>query len=264
MANILSFIPNITKLFKSQGSKKTKSPSLKKDAFRLKAVFLIVDWDKLHTVTKVFEKEQCLLSYVSKGSGTANSEILSMLGIGATDKAVFLCVAPATDTHRLVLQVQRTMGAGSVGAGIAFSVPLGGVSARIFTMFEDAARAADVNTTQDRAKETKAMDVIEIKNELIISILNRGNSDAFMAEARKAGARGGTVINSRGISQEVMKNFLNISVQEEKEIILILADKDKSADIMGAVKTDFGSSSKAAGVIFSLPVDRVTSLNALL
>jgi hypothetical protein len=32
---------------------------------------------------------------------------------------------------------------------------------------------------------------------------------------------------------------------------------------MEAVKTDFGPSSKAGGVIFSLPVDRVMSLNAL-
>jgi nitrogen regulatory protein PII len=114
------------------------------------------------------------------------------------------------------------------------------------------------------SKEKQAMDAIEIKNELIISILNRGNSDAFMAEARKAGARGGTVINSRGISQEVMQNFLGISLQEEKEIILILADKDKSAPIMQAVNTGFGASSNAAGVIFSLPVDQVASLNALL
>jgi nitrogen regulatory protein PII len=264
MANILSFIPNITKLFKRQASKKGASPVAKKDQFRLKAVFLIVDWDKVHAVEKVFGKEQCLLTFVSKGSGTANSEILGMLGIGATDKAVFWCLTPATDTHRLIQLVQRNMGAGSVGAGIAFSVPLGRVSARICAMFEEAAKNKAGEQNMANSKEKQAMDAIEIKNELIISILNRGNSDAFMAEARKAGARGGTVINSRGISQEVMQNFLGISLQEEKEIILILADKDKSAPIMQAVNTSFGASSKAAGVIFALPVDQVASLNALL
>jgi nitrogen regulatory protein PII len=98
---------------------------------------------------------------------------------------------------------------------------------------------------------------------MIISILNQGNSDAFMTHARKAGARGGTVISARGISQELMKKFFGISVQDEKEIIVILADKDTVVPIMDAVKADFGPSSKAAGVIFSLPVDRVMSLNAL-
>jgi nitrogen regulatory protein PII len=98
---------------------------------------------------------------------------------------------------------------------------------------------------------------------MIVSILNQGNSDAFMTHARKAGARGGTVISARGISQELMKKFFGISVQDEKEIIVILADKDTVVPIMDAVKSDFGPSSKAAGVIFSLPVDRVMSLNAL-
>ena len=107
------------------------------------------------------------------------------------------------------------------------------------------------------------MKAIEIKNEMIISILNSGNSDAFMTEARKAGARGGTVISARGISQEVMKKFFGIVVQDEKEIIFVLADKDKAAPIMNAVNAGFGATSKAAGVIFSLPVDHVMSLNAL-
>jgi nitrogen regulatory protein PII len=113
------------------------------------------------------------------------------------------------------------------------------------------------NTQEDQMK------AIEIKNEMIISILNNGNSDAFMTEARKAGARGGTVISARGISQEAMKKFLGMSVQDEKEIIFILADKEKAVPIMDAVKTEFGTASKAAGVIFSLPVDQVMSLNAL-
>jgi nitrogen regulatory protein PII len=223
---------------------------------RLKALFLIVDWDKLNMVSEVFAKENCLLSFVSKGRGTASSEIIDLLGVGVTEKAVFICLVQSTETPHIIQEVRRVMGARSVGAGIAFSVPLGGVTARIFTMFEESVK--ETNT-----KEEQTMSAIEIKNEMIISILDRGNSDAFMKEARKAGARGGTVISARGISQEVIKKFFGISVQAEKEIIFILADKDTAVPIMNAVNPDFGVSSKAAGVIFSLPVDQVMSLNAL-
>ncbi|WP_010263460.1 P-II family nitrogen regulator [Treponema primitia] len=226
---------------------------------RLKALFLIVDWDKLTVVSEVFAQENCLLSFVSNGSGTASSEIIDLLGIGATEKAVFICLVESTDTAHIIQEVRRAMGARSAGAGIAFSVPLGGVTARILTMFEEAVQRKDDGSN---TKE-QGMKAIEIKNEMIISILNGGNSDAFMTEARKAGARGGTVISARGISQEVMKKFLGMSVQDEKEIIFILADKNTVVPIMDAVKTDFGASSKAAGVIFSLPVDQVMSLNAL-
>jgi nitrogen regulatory protein PII len=236
-----------------------------KDQIRLKALFLIVDWDKVQAIAEVFARDNCLLSFVNKGSGTASSEIIDLLGIGATDKAVFICLVQSTETPRIIREVRGTIGARSAGAGIAFSAPLGGVTARIFTMFEEAVKETGAAKEAEKSytKEDKRMNAIEIKHEMIISILNRGNSDAFMTEARKAGARGGTVISARGISQEVMKKFVGITVQDEKEIIFILADKDTVVPIMNAVNPSFGAASQAAGVIFSLPVDQVMSLNAL-
>jgi nitrogen regulatory protein PII len=231
------------------------------DQIRLRAFLLIVDWDKVHEISEVFEKENCLLSFVSKGKGTATSEIIDLLGLGASDKALFVCLVQSTETTRIIQEVRHTLGARSAGAGIAFSIPLGGVGARVFTVF--AKSAALVNGNSSNITEDDVMTAIEVKNEMIVSILNRGNSDAFMTEARKAGARGGTVISARGISQEVIKKFFGISVQDEKEIIFILADKDKSFPIMQAVNSSFGLSTKAAGVVFSLPVDQVMSLNAL-
>ena len=104
---------------------------------------------------------------------------------------------------------------------------------------------------------------IAIKNDLIITILNHGYSDDFMTTAREAGARGGTVISARGLSAQKAKKFLGISVQEEKEIIIILANKEQQVPIMQAVSSAFGTSSKAGGTIFSLPVDQVMSLNEI-
>ncbi|MHC6204748.1 P-II family nitrogen regulator [Breznakiellaceae bacterium SP9] len=249
---------------------------------RLKALFIITDWDKLHIISEVFAKEECLLSYVSHGQGTASSDALSLLGLGATSKAVFFCLVQSTETPRIITGVRQAMGAGSVGAGIAFSVPLSGITESIFSMFAKVAAQAEAERLildTARPKESKSIGQkvldkikgdgkvankeIEIKNGMIISILNSGNSDAYMKEAKKAGARGGTVIDARGISQEGIKKFFGITVQQEKEIIIIMADKDKILPIMDAVKTDFGTTSKAAGVIFSLPVDQVMSLNAL-
>ncbi|GHV33851.1 hypothetical protein AGMMS4952_26150 [Spirochaetia bacterium] len=246
-----------------------KTITATRDQIRLKALFLIVDWDKLGVISEIFAGEKCLLSFVSNGRGTASSEIINLLGIGATDKAVFFSLVQSTETPRIIQGVRQAMGAGHAGAGIAFSIPLGGVTARLFTMFEEAVKETEAAKEAGAVKETNTKEdktmnnAIEIKNEMIISIQNRGNSDAFMTAARKAGARGGTVISARGISQEVMKKFVGITVQDEKEIIFILADKDTVVPIMEAVRLNFGTTSKAAGVIFSLPVDQVMSLNAL-
>jgi nitrogen regulatory protein PII len=146
-------------------------------------------------------------------------------------------------------------------------VPLSGINASLIRIFTEIELPAEHQPTEEKQtmaeSEKESLGAIEIKNDLIFSILNNGFSDEFMAIARKAGARGGTVLSARGLSQQVVKKFFGISVQEEKEIIIILADKDKKGAIMQAVGSVYGLSSKAGGVIFSLPVDQVMSLNEI-
>jgi nitrogen regulatory protein PII len=101
----------------------------------------------------------------------------------------------------------------------------------------------------------------ENKFDVIISVVNQGYSDEFMAVAREAGAGGGTVVNARGIAHQGPVKFFGISVQDEKEIIAILSTRERKAPIMQAVSQAFGISSQAEGIIFSLPVDSVEGLD---
>jgi hypothetical protein len=101
----------------------------------------------------------------------------------------------------------------------------------------------------------------ETKFDLILSVVNQGYSDEFMALAREAGASGGTVVNARGIVHQGPVKFFGISVQDEKEIIAILSTRERKAPIMQAVSQAFGISSQAEGIIFSLPVDSVAGLD---
>jgi nitrogen regulatory protein PII len=109
-------------------------------------------------------------------------------------------------------------------------------------------------------KEAEKMST-ETKFDLIVSVVNQGYSDEFMTVAREAGASGGTVINARGIVHQGPVKFFGISVQDEKEIITILATREKKAPIMQAVSQAFGINTKAGGIIFSLPVDGVAGLD---
>jgi nitrogen regulatory protein PII len=216
----------------------------------LKLLFFIIDWDKAKAVSDVFGERRFV--FMSKGLGTASSEILDLLGLGNSDKAVILCLKEGKSTE-LVDAVRAKLGARSVGAGIVFTIPLSGINAPVMQLFLESITVEE----KDETMEGK----VEIKNDLIMAILNHGYSDDFMATARSAGARGGTVISARGISQQKVKKFLGISVQDEKEIIIILADREKKVPIMQAVSGAFGPSSKAEGMVFSLPVDQVMSLN---
>jgi nitrogen regulatory protein PII len=116
------------------------------------------------------------------------------------------------------------------------------------------------NLNISSAEEGEKMNT-EIKHDLIVAIVNQGYSDEFMAVAREAGAGGGTVINARGLAHQGPVKFFGVSVQDEKEIIIIIAGRDRQAAIMQAVSQAYGITTEAGGIIFSLPVNHVMSLN---
>jgi nitrogen regulatory protein PII len=224
----------------------------------LRLLFIIIDWDKARAVSHIFGER---FVFMGKGMGTASSEILDLLGIGSSEKAVLLCLEQKETALSLVDNLRSKLGASSAGAGITFTVPLSGINAPIVNILLEEKTDKGAEESKEKTEMESKNEGIEIKNDLIISILNNGYSDEFMKVARDAGARGGTVINARGLSQQKVKRFLGISVQEEKEIIIILTDRNKKIPIMQAVSSEYGTTSKAEGVVFSLPVDQVMSLN---
>ncbi|MCL2026399.1 MAG: hypothetical protein FWG92_06305 [Leptospirales bacterium] len=223
----------------------------------LKLAFLIIDWAKQKPVQQVFEEEDISLYFFTKASGTANSEILHLLGIGASDKALILCLEKSETIPLLLKKIRKKIGYQNAGAGIAFTVPLSGINNPVLQLFKEDAH--EYKTSQQSKKEAPKMG-IETTHDLIVSILNQGYSDDFMNTAREAGAGGGTVFNARSIAAKAVKLF-GISIQDEKEIIIILTKQEKRASIMQAISSSFGLTSKAQGVIFSLPVDQVVGMN---
>lgn len=95
--------------------------------------------------------------------------------------------------------------------------------------------------------------------ELIICIVNRGFSDLVMETARNAGARGGTVLHARGGGQ-AGKEFFGISIQPEKEMLMILVKAELKCPVMQAILKDAGPYAPAHGICFSVPVDETAGL----
>lgn len=99
------------------------------------------------------------------------------------------------------------------------------------------------------------------KFELIVAIINRGFSDLVMDSARNCGATGGTILNARGTVVDKAQTIMGISIQPEKEIILILAKDDKRDSIMEAICKSAGLNTPGRGIVFSLLVEDVLGIN---
>lgn len=100
-------------------------------------------------------------------------------------------------------------------------------------------------------------------HELIVVILSEGCSDMVMAAARPAGATGGTVLNGKGTGAREAEKFLGISLASEKDVVLIVADKNKKSAIMKAIMEKAGPGTEAGSICFSLPVTAVEGLRRL-
>lgn len=96
------------------------------------------------------------------------------------------------------------------------------------------------------------------QNQLIVCIVNAGYSQNVMEAARAAGARGGSIIRGRGSANPEAEEFFNITVQPDKEVVLILVPDDIKDAVMTAVFKNSGLSTDGQGIAFSLPVERTT------
>lgn len=101
---------------------------------------------------------------------------------------------------------------------------------------------------------------MENQFEVILCIVNTGFSDVAMEAAKNCGARGGTVINARGTASKDAEKFFNITIQPEKELVMILVSSSIKESILKALYNTVGSATEAQGIAFSLPVDEVAGL----
>lgn len=97
--------------------------------------------------------------------------------------------------------------------------------------------------------------------EVIFCIVDAGFSDSVMSAARECGAGGGTVLNARGTAKEEAEKLFNISIQPEKEIVLILIDSSIKDNILHALYKEVGLNTEAQGIVFSVPVNNVVGLS---
>lgn len=115
----------------------------------------------------------------------------------------------------------------------------------------------------DNKTTTGEKPVMNSTHELVVVIINEGCSDMVMAAARPAGATGGTVLAGKGTGARESEKFLGISLANEKDVVLIVAEKQKKANIMKAIMEKAGPGTPAAAICFSLPVTAVEGLRRI-
>ena len=97
-------------------------------------------------------------------------------------------------------------------------------------------------------------------HEVIFAIVDDGYAEDVMEVAKEQGVRGGTILNARGVANQEAAAFFGITLHTEKEILMMVVDKEIRSDVLNAIYERMGMSKKARGIAFSLPVSDVAGL----
>lgn len=351
---------------------------LQKSHFQLLVV--IVNRKDGEKATHALQERHCRFQISCLAHGTSGSELMDMLGFGTVDKAVIVCLIPSFRNPDLMAELTAELKLSKAGKGIAFTVPISGISVPIIRFIETishdntayaphgdarshghdshdghfghdgggrggeqmgrnaeggaggtgstggtagehagSAGGAGANGAGDSdhasgsgnaggigadsaggawdrrgagggfaggrgdffggrlgerfaqraemvGKWHSAMENEVNKmsgntsHDVIIAVVNKGNSQELVEVAKSAGARGGTVLNGRRTGMGGAANIFGMSVQAEKEIVAIIVSREIKHGVMKAINESFGFHNEAHGIVFSMPVDSVAGI----
>ena len=198
---------------------------------------------------KALEEDDVVLHFQCVGDGTAPSEMIDILGLGNREKDIVISFATQKTAERIASVLSKNLGAMHSYQGL-FMI----ISTNAFSRI-----SAEIvkRNSNDYTKGGGNSMSSEYKYSLIFISVNRGYTDNVMHTAKMAGATGGTVIKARLAEAQVVEAFANTKLDDEKEIIAILASDSVRNQILESVNNEFGLKSEAQGTVLSVPVDKV-------
>ncbi|MCP4492069.1 MAG: P-II family nitrogen regulator [Gammaproteobacteria bacterium] len=92
---------------------------------------------------------------------------------------------------------------------------------------------------------------------LIIALTEDSITDKIVSAAREKGATGSTVISSaRGEGIKVARTFLGLSLETQRDVILLLVEEHRCRDILETIaNTGEFDANPGTGIAFSIDVD---------
>lgn len=188
---------------------------------------------------------------ILRGKGTASSKLLAYLGLGETEKDVIFSTMPHQFSKPIMETVEKELTLHKPGSGICFTVPI----CHIAGMMTERRLRGKCQTTGGSDMEQM------FQHNLIMIVANQGFTDEIMDAAKSASAAGGTVLHARGAGLKEAEKFFGVTIQPEKEIILIVAEKEHTKEIMQAVSANNQLQQDARCIVFSLPINNAMGLS---
>jgi len=179
------------------------------------------------------------------GRGTVKKRILELLGLDEVKKEIVFMISDKELEGRLHKDLTDIFHLDKPNKGIVFSSPV----SRIIGIRNH----TDVNDSRIGGKE-------DMDYEVLFTIVERGLGQDVVDAATAAGSRGATIINARGSGIHENTMFFSMNIEPEKEIVMIIIEKEKSFEIIKHIKEVMHIDEPGKGIMFAMEVSKTSGL----
>lgn len=225
---------------------------------RVKLLVGIINREDEERLTEIINEQCVAVHFSGLGHGTAHSSYMTYFGFNEIEKKMTLSLIPGKLEHTILSEIGHGLKLYLVGRGIAFTVPLSGISniinEAIISGVEKSDKAVSRQSPISKKKEKKSM------HELVIAVVDRKYTDVAIEAAKSAGATGATVFHTKSVNNLKAAQRIGTTISQETDSVLFLTTHEYKTKIMEAVRDAAGLKTEGGAVIFSLPVDDLVGI----
>ncbi|NLE12819.1 MAG: P-II family nitrogen regulator [Clostridiales bacterium] len=180
------------------------------------------------------------------GKGTVKGTILELLGIRSQKKEIINFLMTKDTSDEMIEYFTEELGLTEPGKGIIYITPV---------------ELASI-TVDGRQVIVKAAEVEGVNNmfKKLTVIVDRGVGGDVMDIARKAGVKGGTIMNGRGTGAEYTATLFGMEIEPEKELVMILMPTGLVDKVVDVLFRELKMEDPGNGIMFVEPVIGVRGL----
>jgi nitrogen regulatory protein PII len=211
-------------------------------------------------IAKELIANNAALALLTHGQGTATSDFYEVLGLGENKKQIVMSLIADRSWPELKKSLKARFAISDYTKGIAFIIridSLCGVS--VYKMLTDT-RGTNLASSEKGGEKVKEEIVKKSNYEVVMVIVNDGFTDLVMDAAKKAGARGGTILAARGTGNKDIEKFFGVVITPEKQIVMILVPKKIKDQVIANIYKEVGINTKGQGIAFSMPASDVVGI----
>lgn len=225
---------------------------------RVKLLICILAKENVTTLTEVCNEFCVSLHFSAIAFGTAKSNYMSYLGLDEIEKRLVYAMIPNYCEKQLLRAINNRLRLYLPGRGIAFTVPLSGISNIISRAILSTPQKE--NGTVDPRKHTMSEKERKKMHEMIVAVVNQKFTEDVIDAARAAGATGATILHTRSVNNAQAEQLIGTSFTQESDTVVLLTTYEYKQRIMEAIRDAGGLKTNGGAVIFSLPVDSLIGI----